>query len=92
MSCVVDIRCDAISVLRIPAGVMHGFYCHEPTLYIYGVDSYFDPDDELGCHWADPGLGLKWPCKTPKLSGRDLQAGPLAEVEARLGTLNPEFA
>lgn len=92
MSCVLDIRCDAISALRIPAGVMHGFYCHEPTLYIYGVDSYFDPDDELGCYWADPGLGLKWPCKTPKLSERDLQAGPLAEIEARLGTLNPEFA
>ena len=92
MSCVFDIHCDEISALRIPTGVMHGFYCHEPTLYIYGVDSYFDPDDELGCHWADPGLGLKWPCKNPKLSERDLQAGPLADVEARLGTLNPELA
>ena len=26
------------------------------------------PIDELGCHWANPGLGLKWLCKTPKLS------------------------
>ena len=92
MSRVVDIHCDKISALRIPAGVMHGFYSHEPTLYIYGVDSYFDPDDELGCHWADPRLRLTWPCKNPKLSDRDLQAGPLADVEARLGTLNPEFA
>lgn len=43
MSYVFDIRCDEISALRIPAGVMHGFYCHEPTVF-YGVDSYFDPD------------------------------------------------
>jgi dTDP-4-dehydrorhamnose 3,5-epimerase len=92
MSSVFEICCDDLSALRIPTGVMHGFYCHEPTIYVYGVDSYFDPNDELGCHWADPGLKLQWPCRTPKLSERDMQAGPLADVEARLRTLDPEFS
>jgi dTDP-4-dehydrorhamnose 3,5-epimerase len=78
---------DEMSVLRVPPGVMHGFYCHEETLYIYGVDAYFDLDDELGCHWADPRLGIKWPCRNPTLSERDIHAGPLADIEPRLAAL-----
>jgi len=92
MSAVIDIHSEEVSALQIPVGVMHGFYCHEPSLYIYGVDSYFDPADELGCHWADPRLGIAWPCRNPSLSERDAQAGPLADVEAQLRVLNPDFA
>jgi dTDP-4-dehydrorhamnose 3,5-epimerase len=91
-SCVTEIESNEMSVLRIPAGMMHGFYCHEPSLYIYGVNSYFDPDDELGCYWADPALGIAWPCREPLLNERDIRAGTLADVEARLHDLNPEFA
>ena len=92
MSAVIEINAEEISALRIPVGVMHGFYCYEPSLYIYGVDSYFDPGDELGCHWADPRLGIAWPCRNPSLSERDSQAGTLADVEAQLRALNSEFA
>lgn len=81
-----------LMAVRIPTGVMHGFYCHERTLYIYGVDAYYDPNDELGCHWADPRLGLHWPCQEPFFSPRDRQADSLAEVEARLLSLSSEFA
>jgi dTDP-4-dehydrorhamnose 3,5-epimerase len=83
---------DRLSAMRVPTGVMHGFYCHEKALYIYGVDAYFDPNDELGCHWADPRLAIPWPCRDPLLSERDRNAGSLAEVEAKLRSLSMEFA
>ncbi len=74
---------ERLTGVSIPAGVAHGFYAHEPTLHIYGVDAYYDPSDELGCHWADPRLGIDWPCDDPELSERDRRAGSLAELEAR---------
>ncbi len=80
---IVTLSGDDLSALVTPTGVMHGFYCHEPTVYVYGVDAYFDPRDEIGCHWADPGLKLDWPCADPILSERDRRAGTLAEVEAQ---------
>ncbi len=92
MSAMIDLHSHELSGIRVPIGVMHGFYCHEPSMYIYGVDSYFDPDDELGCHWADPGLRIAWPCREPLLSERDRRAGTLAQVEACLRTLDAEFA
>jgi dTDP-4-dehydrorhamnose 3,5-epimerase-like enzyme len=56
----IELHGDELSGIRVPVGVMHGFYCHEPSMYIYGVDSYFDLEDELGCHWADPQLGQRF--------------------------------
>ena len=73
---------DQLSALRVPVGVMHGFYAHEPTIYLYGVDTYYDPADELGCHWADARMSLAWPCTAPVVSERDRRAGTLDQVEA----------
>jgi dTDP-4-dehydrorhamnose 3,5-epimerase len=92
MPAMVELDGDALAGIRVPIGVLHGFYCHERTVYIYGVNSYFDTDDELACHWADPALRLTWPCRDPVLSERDRRAGTLAEVEAMLRERNPEFA
>lgn len=80
-----------LTVVTVPVGVMHGYYCHEPTLYVYGVDEYYTPDDELGCHWADATLGIAWPCTAPILSDRDRNAGTLAQTEIRLRALRPEL-
>ena len=74
---------DRLAALRVPVGVMHGFYSHEPTIYLYGVDAYYVAADELGCHWADPRLSLAWPCTAPALSERDARAGTLDDVEAQ---------
>jgi dTDP-4-dehydrorhamnose 3,5-epimerase len=82
---------DDLSALRIPTGVLHGFYSHDASLFIYGVDRYFDPSDELACHWADPQLKIPWPCRDPLLNERDRAAGSLADVEAKLASLCPEF-
>jgi len=80
------------TAMRLPTGVIHGFYCHQPTLYVYGVDAYYDPDDEIGCRWCDPTLGIAWPCRDPMLSARDRDAGSVAELEMRLLAANAEFA
>ena len=90
-STLVEMSAENLAALRIPTGVMHGFYCHDTSLFIYGVDSYFDPGDELGCHWTDPRLKIPWPCRDPLLNERDRTAGSLADVEAKLASLRPEF-
>jgi dTDP-4-dehydrorhamnose 3,5-epimerase len=86
-SALLELCGDELQILTLPTGVMHGFYVHEPTLYVYGVDAYYDPADELGCHWADPDLGIDWPCLSPELSPRDRAAGTLAEVRRQFVSL-----
>ena len=76
----VEVSEDGLATLTIPPGVAHGFYFHEPTLLVYGVTAYWDPDDEMGCHWADPGLGIAWPTCHPVLSPRDAAAGRLHDL------------
>jgi dTDP-4-dehydrorhamnose 3,5-epimerase len=86
-SALIELDGSELKVLTLPTGVMHGFYVHEPTLYVYGVDAFYDPADELGCHWADPALGIDWPCSSPELSDRDRAAGTLADVQHQFSRL-----
>jgi dTDP-4-dehydrorhamnose 3,5-epimerase len=80
LSCWVELRGDDPMAIVIPPGVAHGFYFDAPSLHLYAVDSEWNPDDELGCHWADAGLGLTWPCVTPEVSERDAALGSLDEL------------
>jgi dTDP-4-dehydrorhamnose 3,5-epimerase len=53
--------------------------------FCYGVTSYWDPEeDELGCRWDDPDLGLDWQLTAPVLSERDASAQPLAQLLEQL--------
>lgn len=74
---VVEMTGATMSALTIPPGVAHGFYFHEPSLHIYGVDHYWDPDDELGCRWDDPELRIPWELQPTELSARDREAASL---------------
>lgn len=76
----VDLAADVPAALVIPVGVAHGFYFHEPSIHVYAVSHEFDPADELGCRWDDPGLGIDWPCTAPLISSRDRDLGSLDEV------------
>jgi len=88
-SALVELSSAEPSSLVIPPGVAHGFYFHEPSLHVYAVSHEWDTDDELGCRWDDPALGLEWPCRAPRLSERDAALGSLASlrtsVNAALG-------
>lgn len=66
--------------LTIPPGVAHGFYFHEPTAHIYGVSEFWNAQDELGCHWADPALEINWPNAAPVISARDAALPSLREL------------
>jgi len=66
--------------LYIPTGFAHGFCVlgeHADVLY-YCSDYYRGPD--LGVHWADPQLAIKWPVTDPILSAKDKVNPCLAEV------------
>ena len=80
---------ERLSALLIPPGVAHGFLFHEPTVTVYAVSHYWDTDDELACHWADPDLGIAWPFSPSLVSVRDDEAGTLSELVAQLAPLQP---
>jgi dTDP-4-dehydrorhamnose 3,5-epimerase len=68
--------------LIIPPGVAHGFCFLEPSLHVYAVSEYWDPEDELGCHYADPDLALSWPATPPIVSPRDAALPSLAQLRS----------
>jgi len=57
--------------ILIPPGVGHAFYFLEPSMHIYSVTHYWDPEDELGCRWNDPALEIDFPATDPILSPHD---------------------
>jgi dTDP-4-dehydrorhamnose 3,5-epimerase len=59
----------------IPPGVAHGFATLTDLTISYMVDSYYNPDDELGLAWDDPDVAADWGVPDPVLSRRD-QANP----------------
>lgn len=66
--------------VTIPTGVGHAFYFPVPSVLIYSVSEYWSTDDELGCRWDDPDLGLDWPTTAPLLSPRDTTAGSYRQM------------
>jgi dTDP-4-dehydrorhamnose 3,5-epimerase len=80
LATIVELSADSPAGLVIPTGVVHGFYLQEPALLIYAVTSYWHPDDELGCRWDDPELGISWPGRPRRLSDRDRDAPSFASM------------
>jgi dTDP-4-dehydrorhamnose 3,5-epimerase len=89
LSALVELRGDDLQALTIPHGVAHGFLFHEPSLHVYAVTRYWDPEDELACHWADPDLELAWPERPTLVAPRDEAAPPLSDLLARLEPWQP---
>jgi dTDP-4-dehydrorhamnose 3,5-epimerase len=88
-SALVALRADAPAMVRIPHGVAHGFLFSEPSWFVLGSNRYYDPADELGCHWRDPALGLAWPAHAATLSPRDAALPPLAALNGRIAPWRP---
>jgi dTDP-4-dehydrorhamnose 3,5-epimerase len=89
LSALAELDGDRPEALLIPHGVLHGFYFREPSLHVYAVSEYWDPSDELGCHWADPELEIPWPAEPARISERDEQAQPLRALLDQLEPLQP---
>lgn len=85
----VELGGEQTGALVIPHGVAHGFYFHEPSLHVYAVTEYWDPTDELSCHWADPDLGIAWPAQSARVSERDAKSQPLQDLLRELEPSQP---
>lgn len=74
------LRPEAPAAVTMAPGVAHGFYFPKASMHIYGVSHYWNMEDELGCRWDDPEIGLDWPTQAPLLSERDEKAGSFADM------------
>lgn len=66
----------------IPPGVAHGFASLSDLTLTYLVDSYYNPNDELGVAWDDPEIGADWGVDDPVLSARDMANPMRADIPA----------
>jgi len=84
MSCCVELTAEDRHSITIPHGVAHGFLFLEPSQHLYAVTHFWDPADELGCHWSDPELKIEWPVAPQHVSRRDREAQSLVELKQEL--------
>lgn len=80
MVALVEVSGDDPQALTIPHGVAHGFHFHEPSLHVYAVTEYWSDDDELGCRYDDPDLGIPWAPGAALVSARDRDAPPFTTL------------
>ncbi len=53
-------------------GFAHGFCVLSDYADLhYKVSQRYDPSDDGGLRWNDPGIGIDWPVDTPVMSNRD---------------------
>ena len=69
----------------VPPGFAHGFVVLSDTAdFEYKCTDYYDPSDEGSLAWNDPDVNIDWPLDRldgePQLSGKDQDAGSLADL------------
>jgi dTDP-4-dehydrorhamnose 3,5-epimerase len=70
---------DKQNQIYIPAGFAHGFAALTETVQlIYKCSDFYDPGDEHGVIWSDPGLAISWGISNPLISEKDARYPTLA--------------
>ena len=65
----------------VPVGFAHGFCVLSDTAYVlYKCGNFYEPDDEMGILWSDPGIGIEWPFSDPLLSDKDSRYPRLSDI------------
>ena len=60
--------------LFMPEGFAHGFCVLSDSAHVaYKCSDFYDPEDEGGLLWSDPGIAINWPITDPILSPKDSQ-------------------
>jgi dTDP-4-dehydrorhamnose 3,5-epimerase len=60
------------NLIYIPPGFAHGFLVlSESAQFFYKCSDFYDPGDEYGISWNDPGLNIAWTMQSPFLSEKD---------------------
>ena len=73
---------DNRKAMFIPEGFAHGFLVlSEVAEFIYKCSDFYEPTEERGVIWDDPGIGIRWPAEgKPILSAKDAAYGRLANL------------
>jgi dTDP-4-dehydrorhamnose 3,5-epimerase len=85
-SALYDLTADDPAFVTFPRGVIHGWLFHEPSGHLGATSEAFatyGEDDNDGCHWSDPELGLPWPFEPWIVSERAAGFPPLCELRKR---------
>lgn len=86
-SMMIPLNAATPACVAFPRGIVHGWFFPVDCVHIQGVSepySEYGADDNLGCHFADPELGLDWP-ETPQwLSERARGFPSLATLREQL--------
>ena len=72
--------------LTFPRGLLHGWYFYETSIHLQAVSETYEnycKDDNWGCRFDDPQLGIEWPEREPILSERSRLFPSLAELLAK---------
>jgi dTDP-4-dehydrorhamnose 3,5-epimerase len=65
--------------IYIPGGFAHGFLAlTDPVQFLYKCSDFYDPADEHGVAWNDPGLHISWGVENPLVSEKDTRYPTLA--------------
>jgi dTDP-4-dehydrorhamnose 3,5-epimerase len=77
--------------IYVPIGFAHGFLTPTDTVqFLYKCSEFYDPADEHGIAWNDPGLKICWGVTAPTISARDAEYPALAQVPRALLPKHPE--
>jgi len=85
----IEMTASDLRAIVVPRGVAHGFYFFERSILLVGSTSYYDPEDHLPCHYADPNLGIEWPAEPEVISELDRDAPSLAWLAERIKHRQP---
>jgi dTDP-4-dehydrorhamnose 3,5-epimerase len=70
----------------IPRGFLHGYQAlTSVTDFVYRIDDYYNPDEDLTVNYLDPDLAVPWPAPVTIVSDRDRGGDSWAELKQRLG-------
>lgn len=85
-SMLIDLSADHLTYVYFPQGILHGWYFQEFSIHLQAVSepySEYHPDDDFGCHWSDPELGITWPQGPKLVSERSAALPPLKVLRER---------
>ncbi|MGK2858967.1 MAG: dTDP-4-dehydrorhamnose 3,5-epimerase [Thermoanaerobaculia bacterium] len=77
----VDLSAENKRQLWVPPGFAHGFcVTSESADVVYKCTALYEPSNDRGIRWDDPGIGIEWPPVEPLLSPKDAAAPLLGEA------------
>lgn len=74
------LNAECLSLLIIPPRVAHAFYFPADATYCYGLSSYWNSSNDLGCRFTDPEIGIAPSGIVKFISERDKNASSLSEL------------